>query len=36
MTAATEWMRIAFMQFLSSEGQALMGIRDFGEGSIMR
>jgi hypothetical protein len=30
-TAAAEWMRIAFMQFLSSEGTALMGIRDFGE-----
>jgi hypothetical protein len=30
-TAAAEWLRIAFMQFLSSEGQALMGIRDFGE-----
>jgi hypothetical protein len=31
MTAAAERMRIAFTQFLSSEGQALMGIRDFGE-----
>src|SRR6516164_3421241 len=30
-TAAAEWLRIAFMQFLSSEGTALMGIRDFGE-----
>jgi hypothetical protein len=30
-TFAAEWMRIAFMQFLSSEGVALMGIRDFGE-----
>jgi hypothetical protein len=30
-TAAAEWMRIAFMQFLSSEGTALMEIRDFGE-----
>ena len=29
--AAAEWLRIAFMQFLSSEGVALMGIRDFGE-----
>ena len=29
-TATAEWLRIAFMQFLSSEGQALMGIRDFG------
>jgi hypothetical protein len=28
---AAEWMRIAFMQFLSSEGKSLMGIRDFGE-----
>ena len=28
---AAEWMQIAFMQLLSSEGQALMGIRDFGE-----
>ena len=26
-----EWMRIAFMQFLSAEGKALMGIHDFGE-----
>jgi hypothetical protein len=24
-------MRIAFMQFLSSEGKELMGIKDFGE-----
>ena len=29
-TAAAEWMRIAFMQFLSSEGVALMGIKDYG------
>jgi hypothetical protein len=28
---AAEWMRIAFMQFLSSEGKALMGIKDFGQ-----
>jgi hypothetical protein len=31
IVAASEWMRIAYMQFLSSEGMALMGIRDFGE-----
>jgi hypothetical protein len=30
-TAAAEWMRIAFMQFLSAEGRALQGIKDFGE-----
>jgi hypothetical protein len=30
-TAAAEWMRIAFMQFLSSEGTALQGIRDLDE-----
>ena len=29
MTYAAEWMRIAIMQFLSSEGQALMGIKRF-------
>jgi hypothetical protein len=29
--AGAEWMRIAFMQFLSSEGKALQGIKDFGE-----
>jgi hypothetical protein len=29
--AISDWVRIAFMVFLSSEGQALMGIRDFGE-----
>ena len=28
---AAKWMRIAFTQFLSSEGKALMGIKDFGE-----
>jgi len=27
--AAAEWMRIAFMQFLSAEGIALMGIDNF-------
>jgi hypothetical protein len=31
MTAAAEWMRIAFTTFLSSEAQGLMGIRDIGE-----
>jgi len=31
MTFAAEWMRIAFTQFLSSEGMALMGVRDSGE-----
>jgi hypothetical protein len=31
MTYAAEWMRIAFMQFLSREGKALMGIKDFGQ-----
>jgi hypothetical protein len=31
ITAATEWMRISFMQFLSSEALALMGIRYIGE-----
>ena len=36
MTYAAEWMRIAFMQFLSSEGKALMGIKDSGNGSFMR
>ena len=29
--SAAEWMRISFMVFLSSEGQALMGIHNFGE-----
>jgi hypothetical protein len=29
--AAAEWMRIAFMQFLSAEGIALMGIDNFGD-----
>jgi len=29
ITAATEWMRISFAVFLSSEGLALMGIRDY-------
>ena len=28
---AAEWMRIAFMQFLSNQSEALMGIKDFGE-----
>ena len=27
----SDWLRIAFVQFLSSESQALMGIRDTGE-----
>jgi hypothetical protein len=27
----SEWLRAAFMQFLSSESQALMGIKDHGE-----
>lgn len=31
VTAATEWMRIAFTTFLSSEALALMGIHDIGE-----
>jgi hypothetical protein len=31
VTFVAEWLRIAFMQFLSSEGKALMGIRDFGK-----
>jgi hypothetical protein len=31
MTAAAEWMRISFMQFLSSEGTTLMGIHNLGE-----
>jgi hypothetical protein len=31
MTFAAEWMRIAFMQFLSAEGKGAMGIKDFGE-----
>ena len=31
MTAAAEWMRIAFTTFLSSEVQGLVGIRDVGE-----
>jgi len=30
-TAIAEWLRIAFAQFLSSETQALMGIREIGE-----
>ena len=30
-TAAAEWLRIAFIQFLSSEGKALIGIKDFGQ-----
>jgi hypothetical protein len=29
--AASEWTRIAFMQFLSSEGKSLMAIHDFGQ-----
>jgi hypothetical protein len=31
ITAATDWMQISFAVFLSSEGLALMGIRDFGQ-----
>lgn len=31
MALAAEWMRIAFVQFLSAEAKALMGIRDLGE-----
>ena len=31
MTFAAEWMRIAFMQFLSSESTGILGIRDIGE-----
>jgi hypothetical protein len=31
MTFAAECMRIAFMQFLSAQGKALMGIGDLGE-----
>jgi hypothetical protein len=31
ITAAAEWMKLSFMVFLSSEGTALQGIRDFGE-----
>jgi hypothetical protein len=31
IVAAAEWMRIAVTTFLSSEAQALMGIRDVGE-----
>jgi hypothetical protein len=31
VTASSEWIRIAFMQFLSSEARALMGIHDVGE-----
>jgi hypothetical protein len=30
-TAISEWLRIAFAQFLSSETQSLMGIREIGE-----
>jgi hypothetical protein len=30
-TAAAEWMRISFMQLLSSEGVTLQGTRDLGE-----
>jgi hypothetical protein len=28
--AVCEWLRIAYMVFLSSEGKTLMGIRDYG------
>jgi len=31
ITFATEWMRVAFMSFLSAESRALMGIHDVGE-----
>ena len=31
VTASSEWVRIAFMQFLSSEARALMGIHEIGE-----
>jgi hypothetical protein len=31
ITAASEWLRIAIAQFLSSETSALMGIKDGGE-----
>jgi hypothetical protein len=30
-TAAAEWMRIAFVSFLSAESRALLGIRDVGQ-----
>jgi len=35
MTFAAEWMRIAFMQFLSVEGKGVMASKISASGSIM-